>query len=187
MDVNFARYSVCPENGIPASFITLFCSGAVTSPENCPSIQPFTARSSPASSGLALAGSGVPQTKKLASGSFSTLRQLFAVHFPSALRIVTSTSSWRALALRHSGSAITTTRVDHSVCASARHKSGPIPAGSPAVITRGLRVVDITILSQVQMRFLLFYCQMRMSTNASSRIRRIQSCSSSDTLLFLMR
>ena len=42
MEVNFARYSVCPEKGIPASFITLFCSGAVTNPENFPSMQPFT-------------------------------------------------------------------------------------------------------------------------------------------------
>ena len=44
-----ARYSVWPVNAMPASLITLFCTGAVTMASNSPARQPAIARSRSAS------------------------------------------------------------------------------------------------------------------------------------------
>ncbi len=138
-------------------------------------MQPLTARFKPVSKDSALAGSGVPQTAGFASGSLSMFKSL--AETPSILALASITS----------GSAMATMHSDHSVCARARHKSGPIPAGSPAVITRGLRFVGITRLRLARMKTFGQVDQMRMSTNASSRILRIQSSVSSSSLPFLTR
>ena len=47
--VRAARYSVWPENAMPASQITPLCTGAVTIAANSPATQPSIARSSSAS------------------------------------------------------------------------------------------------------------------------------------------
>ena len=47
--VRSARYSVWPVNGMPASLMMLFCTGAVTIAANSPLRQPSTARSMSAS------------------------------------------------------------------------------------------------------------------------------------------
>ena len=44
--VRLARYSVCPVNGMPASLMIDFCTGAVTIAWNAPAAQPPIAASS---------------------------------------------------------------------------------------------------------------------------------------------
>ena len=58
--VRSARNSVWPENGMPASISTLFCTGAVTSAAKAPVAHASAACSSIASTLRALAGSGCP-------------------------------------------------------------------------------------------------------------------------------
>ncbi len=58
--VRWAKNSVCPENGIPASCSTLFCTGAVTSAAKAPVAQPSAARESISNTLGALLGSGWP-------------------------------------------------------------------------------------------------------------------------------
>ena len=57
-----AMYSVCPVKGMPASLITLLCTGAVTMAENSRRWQPSTARSMSRSAAGALRMSTWPGT-----------------------------------------------------------------------------------------------------------------------------
>ena len=66
--VRCAKNSVCPENGMPASMSTLFCTGAVTSAANAPVAQASDACCSIASTLCALAGSGWPGVTGAATG-----------------------------------------------------------------------------------------------------------------------
>ena len=66
--VRCAKYSVCPENGIPASISTLFCTGAVTSAAMAPVAQASAALPSIMSTARALAGSGWPGVTGADSG-----------------------------------------------------------------------------------------------------------------------
>ena len=70
--VRSARNSVCPVNGMPASLITLFCTGAVTIAANSPDRQPPMAASSALSTLLALAGLSRPACTGTASGKCAT-------------------------------------------------------------------------------------------------------------------
>ena len=66
--VRSARYSVWPENGMPASIITLFCTGAVTSASNAPVAQVSVACASIVSTLCAFVGSSWPGVTGAASG-----------------------------------------------------------------------------------------------------------------------
>ena len=66
--VRCAKNSVCPENGMPASMSTLFCTGAVTSAANAPVAQASDACCSIARTLYALEGSGWPGVTGAAMG-----------------------------------------------------------------------------------------------------------------------
>ncbi len=70
--VRWAKNSVCPTNGMPASCSTLFCTGAVTRASNAPVAQPSAARVSIASTCGALPGSGRPGVTGTATGRCQT-------------------------------------------------------------------------------------------------------------------
>ena len=70
--VRSAKYSVCPENAMPASISTLFCAGAVTSAAKAPVAQASAAWANVASTLRALAGSGTPGITGTASGCCQT-------------------------------------------------------------------------------------------------------------------
>ena len=67
-----AKNSVCPENGMPASTIALFCTGAVTIAANSPAMQPSHARSSTPRTLRALAVSGCPGVGDTVAGRCKT-------------------------------------------------------------------------------------------------------------------
>src|SRR5258706_2059939 len=115
-----ARYSVWPVKGMPASFSTLFCTGAVTIASNSPRTQPSSAVSSNASTCPALALSSFPGTAGAATGTWST----------GASKEI---ASMRARCAITSRSPMITRRPGNFSRARSAHRSGPMPAGSPAV------------------------------------------------------
>src|SRR5689334_7171045 len=135
--VRSARYSVCPVNAMPASFNTLFCTGAVTIASNSPLMQPSSARSRSASTCFALRGSSLPAVTGAATGMCTTL--LASNGMPRA----------RARAAITSRSPRIARRPANFSRAMSAHRSGPMPAGSPAVsATRGESALVVAVLDE---------------------------------------
>ncbi len=70
--VRSARNSVWPVKGMPASWITLFCTGAVTIASKAPVAQASVAWRSISSTAAALVGSGRPGVAGIATGMCHT-------------------------------------------------------------------------------------------------------------------
>jgi hypothetical protein len=70
--VRCAKCSVWPQKAMPASCITLFCTGPVTSAANAPVAQASAPRSRVASTARALTGSGAPGVTGAVSGACQT-------------------------------------------------------------------------------------------------------------------
>ena len=160
-----ARYSVWPVKAMPASLMMLFCTGAVTIASNSPLLQPAIARSSSSQHPAGVAGieaAGVSRTVAAAHVRRESAPSPAAAH-----------RSQRALpssdAVGQTDDLVVRCRPAGSSAASSRHRSGPMPAGSPQVRTRRGRA--------------LTGVQTSVSTKASSRSRRSHSSVSSSALL----
>src|SRR5258706_3206283 len=105
---------------MPASFSTLFCTGAVTIASNSPRTQPSRAVSSNASTCPAFALSSFPGTTGDATGTWSTGAS-------KGIRRM------RARCAMTSRSPMITRRPGNFSRARSAHRSGPMPAGSPAL------------------------------------------------------
>ena len=182
------------ENGMPASLMTLFCKGAVITSLRIRPIaasHPLPVTQDHSSRLLALAGFGYHPLRQLLRVKRDWQDLQFAGRFVTArsLResgpiseIVTSMPSERARDLSCSGSATRTKSGRSSLDASDRQRSGPIPAGSPAVSSNGVESGTAQSHTAVCARI-----QMRLTTKASSRSRRIHNCVSSSILLLRIR
>src|SRR5438309_1934033 len=134
----WARYSVWPMNAMPASLITLFCTGAVTIAAYSPARHPRIARSRTA----------------------STYRALPASSLPGVAGRVSGTCSMRGQPPRSPRSPMTTSCAPRASRATRTQSSGPTPAGSPEVSAMsGLAFVkpqlDVGLVAQLPQPFLV--------------------------------
>src|SRR3569832_229245 len=132
-----ARYSVWPVKAKPASLMMPLCTGAVTTAGNDPSRQPARAASSRASTWALLRVSSVPAVTAAAAGMWRTCSQPgWCAGAVSPQLKSTAMPSRAARSRSTSTSPRTDSRHGRGCCDRAMHRSGPIPAGSPAVRAR---------------------------------------------------
>ncbi len=134
--VRSARYSVWPVKAMPASFNTLFCTGAVTIASNSPRMQPSMARSSIPSTCEALPLSNCPGTTGFATGrcNSDTTGAESRTSYRGASKAIERIAARRAITSR---SPTITIRPGNFSRASRAHRSGPMPAGSPRSVRSG--------------------------------------------------
>ena len=130
-----AMYSVWPLKGTPASLIRLFCTGAVTMAANSPARQPSTARSISASTWRALrdfepsGDAGRRQRLMQHTERAGGVRDFAAAAIVGQLQLQSQPPRPRAPAARdRPGTPAASAR---AVLATARHRSGPMPARLP--------------------------------------------------------
>ena len=139
--VSSARNSVCPENAIPLSLITPLCTGAVIIPAKCPSRQPLPARVRVSNTKPALALSSCPAVTAVAKGVSHTYRLPAGAGWsgqcPGATGSrLTASPSCVARSASRSRLVMAIRGWGWASAASSRHRSGPMPAGSPGVTAK---------------------------------------------------
>ena len=130
--VRSARYSVWPVKAIPASLMTLFWTGAVTIAWNSPLRQPSRARSRRPSTWRALRGSRRPAVTGCGAG-MESIEMGGAASRPGYSGTSKAIPRDLARAATTSRSPRITTRPGKERRAMDAQRSGPMPAGSPAV------------------------------------------------------
>ena len=136
---------------MPASIITLFCIGAVTSAANAPVAQASIASRSIASTACALVGSGWPGDHRRGERVVPHLDH--AARVRERRRIEVGVARREADALRARGEELAVADEDEpcgkrcrprGARASIAHSSGPMPAGSPTVMATTGRSTSLT-------------------------------------------
>ena len=138
--VRSARYSVCPVNAMPASLITPLCTGAVAMAQNVPSRQPSAATSSERSTcgavgRIELAGDGGRRQRNVPHQQRGAARARLAAN--RNRRSARRCGARAPGSERDRGPPRSPRAPRASLRASATHRSGPMPAGSPAVTAIG--------------------------------------------------